>query len=233
MPSPFLVAEHARAHGDKTDRVVIGPLLPSSGRSRAWIAWESEQLVEEYKKMLAGVYVPTPYQFYTGNASMPLEPVVRAGGFDPQFLRAEDIELALRLQKAGMSFDFASKAAAVHLADRSYAAWLRAAYQYGRNDVAFAHGETAHTLGRLSDLFRDRHPLLKAAVRLGLKNPPVCRVLGLMAGLIASGSPAVGVNRLGYWACSLAFSFEYWSGVSDQLGGRARALALIQSRPAS
>lgn len=233
MPSPFLVAEHARAHGDNKDRVVIGPLLPSSGRTRAWLAWEGEKLVEQYDKIVAGVYKPTPYQFYTGNASVLLEPVLRAGGFDPQFLRAEDIELALRLQKAGMRFDFASKAAAIHLADRSYDAWLRAAYQYGRNDVVFAQGDTAHSLGRLSDLFSDRHPLLRAAVRVGLKNPAVRPVIVSLARVIARGSPALGVNRLGHWACSLAFNIEYWLGVSDQLGSRARALALIQRRRAA
>lgn len=233
MPSPFLVAEHATAHGDNNDRVVIGPLLPSSGRTRAWIAWEGEKLMEEYSKMLAGVYKPTPYQFYTGNASAPLERVLRAGGFDPQFLRAEDIELALRLQKAGMRFHFAYKAAAIHSADRSYGAWLHAAYQYGRNDVTFAQGETSHTLGRLSGLFEDRHPLLKAAVRVELKNPAVRTVIGSLAGLIAAGAPALRVNRLGQWACSLAFNCEYWSGVSDQLGSPARALALLERRLAA
>ena len=233
MPPPTFVAEHARAHGEHTDRVVIGPLMPAPGRSRSWIAWEGEKLVEQYELMGAGRWKPTPYQFYTGNASVLLEAVKKAGGFDRRFLRAEDIELALRLQKAGLRFEFAQRAAATHLADRSYGAWLRAAYQYGRNDVAFADGDTTHSLKRLADVFQERHPLLRAAVRTGLRHPTSRPIVGSIAHLIARTAPGSGGGRLGHWACSIAFNFEYWSGVSDQLGNRASALALMERRRAA
>jgi GT2 family glycosyltransferase len=233
MPPPSFVAEHARAHGERKDRVVIGPLLPAACPTRTWIAWEGEKLVEQYGAMQAGWYKPTPYQFYTGNASVPLEPLLRAGGFNAHFLRAEDVELALRLERAGMQFAFAPRAAAIHNADRSYGAWLRAAFQYGRNDVAFANGETTHTFKRLSDNYTHRHPMLRFAVRVGLRYPALRPGIGAVSRVIAGGAPALGLGRIGHWACSLAFNIEYWRGVSDALGNRAAALALIKERTAA
>jgi GT2 family glycosyltransferase len=233
MPSPSFVAEHSSAHGEHADRVVIGPLLPAPGPTRTWVEWEGEKLVEQYELMQAGHYTPTPYQFYTGNASVLLEHVIRAGGFDSQLLRAEDIELALRLEKAGLIFEFAPNAAAIHAADRPYGAWLRAAYQYGRNDVALARRQTAHTLERLSQNIGDRHPVVQGAVRAELTYPALRPIVGMLFRLIASGAPALGVRRVGHWACSLAFNFEYWWGVSDELGNRAKALALIERRNAA
>lgn len=228
MPSPTFVAEHARAHAEHSDLAVIGPLLPGPGQGPTWVNWEAEKLVEQYESMEAGIFDPTPYQFYTGNASVLLEAVMQAGGFDSEFVRAEDVELALRLEKAGTQFRFVPEAAAIHLANRSYASWIRAAYEYGKNDVALTHGQTTHSLDRLVDNMSERHPAMKMAMRLGLRFPTIGPVVGTLSWLIASSAPSVRVERLGYLACSLAFNFEYWRGVSDALGDRTKALALIE-----
>ena len=66
-------------------------------------------------------------QFYTGNASVPRELVVKAGGFDTAFRRAEDIELSYRLDQLGATFVFDETAMAHHLAERSFESWLAAA----------------------------------------------------------------------------------------------------------
>lgn len=228
MPDPYFVAEHAYAHAEHMDRVVIGPLLPPPTRARAWVEWEGEKLVEQYEYMRRGWFEPTPYQFYTGNASVSLDAVRRVGGFDRRYLRAEDVELALRLQRAGMQFHFAPRAGALHVADRSYSAWLRAAYQYGHNDVALTAGQTSHSLKRVSQNITRRHPALQAAVRLGLKYPGLRPIVGAAARIVASSAPSVGPRRIAHWACSIAFNFEYWQGVSDALGDRSTALALFE-----
>jgi len=224
MPAPSFVGEHALAHGGRKDRVVIGPLLAAPGRARPWVAWEARKLVEQYGKMEAGVYEPTPYQFYTGNASVSLEAVRGVGGFDPQYLRAEDIELALRLQRSGMHFCFAPSASAIHLADRSYASWLRAAYQYGHNDVAFATGATGHSLDRLTENTEERHPAMRAAIRFGLRHGRARAWIVAAAGVVAAAVP----GQIGQWACSTAFNLEYWRGVSEAMGDETRALALVE-----
>jgi hypothetical protein len=169
--------------------------------------------------MEAGVYAPSPYQFFTGNASVRLDALRRAGGFDASFRRGEDIELALRLEADGMHFVFAPGAAALHEADRPYASWLRAAYEYGRNDVLLTHKATAHTKQRLTDTFEERHPLMQAALRTGLRNRRASEFVRASSGLVARSAAARLIGPVGRGACSIAFNFEYWRGVGDELGG--------------
>src|SRR5205085_9755560 len=90
VPCPALVAEHVRAHGGAPDRVVMGPMLaPTDARLRPWVRWAALTLAEQYQAMLAGRWAPTPWQFYTGNASVRAERLRRAGGFDLRYRRAE------------------------------------------------------------------------------------------------------------------------------------------------
>src|SRR6266542_585600 len=92
-PSARLLEEHRRSHGSETHLAIIGPLgsLPSYGQP--WVAWEQAKLEAQYAAMLRGDWEPSFRQFWTGNASIRKEHVVAAGGFDPDFLRAEDVEL--------------------------------------------------------------------------------------------------------------------------------------------
>lgn len=230
IPAPYLVAEHARAHDHTEDRVVIGPLLSSTERARSWVEWESAKLAEQYELMIAGIFKPTPYQFYTGNASVLLCRLLEVGGFDAQFTRGEDVELALRLENAGSSFHFEPRAGSVHMADRPYASWRRAAYQYGRNDVVFTRRDNAHSFQRMSDLFFLRHPVLRSAVRWTLAYRAMRSAVSSGAGLLARAAPAVGANTIAQLACSVAFNVEYWDGVSHEIGGRSVALALTKRK---
>ena len=221
LPEPSFVAEHAAAHEGREDRVVIGPLMPSPQRHLPWVDWEGRKLVEQYRLIEAGVYKPSPYQFFTGNASVRLDALRRVGGFDPAFRRAEDVELALRLQASRMDFVLAPRAGALHEADRPYASWLRAAYQYGRNDVRLADKGTAHSYKRLADTFEMRHPLMQSAIKTGLRNRRAAAALRTGAGMVARSAAARRIAALGRVACSVAFNFEYWRGVGDELGGES------------
>src|SRR5262245_31982511 len=106
VPAPNLVAEHARAHGGRDDRVVLGPLLEPPARLQPWVRWEARRLAEQYRAMEAGEWAPTPWQLYTGNASILAEHVRSAGGFDAAYRRAEDVELGFRLERLGCTFVF-------------------------------------------------------------------------------------------------------------------------------
>src|SRR6185503_7804632 len=86
---------HLAAHARVSDAVVTGPMLPpdANWRRPAWIRWEEEMLLAQYRAMRDGVYPCTPRQFFTGNASVPRARLIAAGGFDARFVRAEDVEL--------------------------------------------------------------------------------------------------------------------------------------------
>ena len=101
VPEPELLEEHARSHQQAArDVVVLGPLLtPDCFEMAPWVRWEQEMLMKQYKAMLRGDWPATARQFYTGNASLRRSHILAAGGFDENFRRAEDVELAYRLQR--------------------------------------------------------------------------------------------------------------------------------------
>jgi glycosyltransferase involved in cell wall biosynthesis len=169
VPEPQLLGEHARSHREASrDVVVLGPLLTPEGfQMLPWIRWEQEMLMKQYKAMLRGDWAATARQFYTGNASLRRSHILAAGGFDEGFRRAEDVELAYRLANKGLDFVFNMQAAGMHFAQRSFRAWLDAAYTYGRNDVIFARDRNQKwLLSAIRQEFRDRHFLIRTLVRM-------------------------------------------------------------------
>jgi glycosyltransferase involved in cell wall biosynthesis len=213
VPIPQLVTEHAAAHGDRKDRVVIGTML-GDGRERApWLRWESDRLSEQYAAMDRGVFKATPWQFYTGNASVRREHVVSAGGFDVRFRRAEDIELGFRLERLGLEFVFHSRAAGLHLLRRSWASWLDAAQQYGRNDVTFGKIDE-----RVVEETIYRHPHTLRLIRLGVHHKRLRAVIAPLARAAASISYGFGATNAAMAVCGAIFNLQYWLGVEEKLG---------------
>lgn len=223
VPVPRLVAEHARSHGTSDHRVVIGTMLEPPARLLPWVRWEARMLAAQYRAMEIGLFPPTPWQVYTGNVSVPTERLHQAGGFDPTWKRAEDIELGFRLRDLGCEFVFNSAAAGLHYASRSYSSWLDAAHQYGRNDILFGKAEE-----RVAGEFRHRHPLTRALVRWGVRHRTAAgRLIAFAEPLIrAAGRPELWpvASRL----CSGVFNLAYWLGVCDQVGSAGEALGLAE-----
>jgi glycosyltransferase involved in cell wall biosynthesis len=234
LPVPTLIEEHVRTHADATDLVVIGPMSPPLGWPRpAWIKWDEETLKQQYRDMLAGEWACTPRQFYTANASVDRARLVRSGGFDGNFKRAEDVELAFRLQENGARFTFNPRAEIVHFASRSFAAWRRTAHQYGRYDVIMQRDKGTEMLNNAYAEFHLRHRLNRLVIRLCLGRPIASRsaVAALSAMVLAADS--VGAARAARWALSGIFSVRYWQGVSDEIGSSALVLRSInEHRPA-
>jgi GT2 family glycosyltransferase len=222
VPAPQLVAEHVRAHAERSNRVVMGPLLePEDEQLLPWVRWEARSLAAQYEAMTEGRWQPTPWQFYTGNASVGLAWLRAAGGFDPAYKRAEDVHLAFRLEKLGCEFVFNPRAAGAHFASRPYSSWLDAAYQYGRNDICFGKGEE-----RAATEFRSRHPLTRALVRWALRHRKPVRRLPALTVVAIRAAEHLGLESLGHQLCSAVFNLQYWFGVSDLLGSAEGALAL-------
>ena len=71
-----------------------------AGREPAWIAWEHAMLEKQYTAWRTGEWQGCgPHHFYSGNASLRREHLIAVGGFDEQFPRQEDVELAVRLER--------------------------------------------------------------------------------------------------------------------------------------
>jgi GT2 family glycosyltransferase len=230
-PDPALVAEHLRQHAAEPGGVVIGPLLPpSDARLLPWIQWEEEMLLKQYRAMREGRWQPSPRQFYTGNASVARAAVLEAGGFNPAFTRAEDVELAHRLRDRGLRFTFAPQARGWHYAHRSFASWLRIPEAYGRNDVIMGRDQgRAQILRQLGTEFHYRRVWLRTLIRLCVGRPRLTALLArLFATLawLASRLPGRWGYRLAGACYSVIFNLRYYHSASEQLG-RGRFWALV------
>ncbi|MBV9175284.1 MAG: glycosyltransferase [Chloroflexi bacterium] len=213
------VATHT-AHGPLA--VVIGPMsAPTDWQRSAWVRWEEEKLEWQYEAMRAGVWRATERQFYTANSSLSRDLFARAGGFDSTFKRAEDVELGYRLRNVGAQFVFTPEADVLHYASRTFAAWCRTPYQYGRYDVIMTRDRGHEALSRALQEFQARHPLNRALSRLTVGRPTLLKPTLWILRAAVLGGDLVHSARLTSSALSAIFNLLYWQGVCDELGGRS------------
>ena len=228
VPAADLIAAHLRHHADLDDDVVvIGPMrTPDDCVLSPWVRWEQRTLYRQYDALLRGEWEATPRQFYTANASVSRRHLEEAGGFNPSFRRAEDVELAYRLADAGVSFAFAPDAVVLHYAERSFESWRTNASAYGRNDVRFGrdHGQP-WLLAAVFREFHSRNPLVRALVRVSLEHPRVAQPLASALAVTARAMSRTGPDRVSDAALSALYNLEYYRGMAAELGDSAELLA--------
>ena len=220
VPEPHLLGEHARSHHEAgRDVVVVGPLLTPEGfEMTPWIRWEQEMLMKGYRALLRGDWPASARQFYTGNASLRRSHILAAGGFDEGLRRAEDVELAYRLANKGLDFVFNIQAAGMHFAERSFRAWLDAAYAYGRNDVIFARDRNQKwLLSAVHREFRDRHFLIRSLVRMCRGRSRLTRIANSTLKLAADAAALSRTRDIERFAYSGLFNLQYYDGLFDEL----------------
>ena len=224
VASPTLVEEHLRTHGDSVNMVVIGPMLNSPDVDYTpWVAWEQAMLYKQYSAMDAGTYKPTFRQFYTGNASVPRDLLVRTGGFDLSLRRAEDVELAYRLSLLGVTFVFNDAATGHHRAERSFESWLAAADAYGHNDVTFSRDhEQRWLLPAMAAEFKQRSIFTQRLVGACLTRPRLAstaskllRTVGVSTGRLSN------VVKVSGFALSGLYGLTYYRAAAEEYGDTA------------
>ena len=220
----LLAAHHAAQLASDGGVVVTGPMLtPPDHEMSPWVRWEQDRLERQYDDLAAGAYEPTGRLFYTGNASVPRRFVVEAGGFDPQFRRAEDLELGIRMLERGAPFRFVPDARGYHYAERSFAAWERIPYDYGVNEIAFAR--RWNELAPMNRRHWHRSPIVARLVAGSAAFVP--GVAALMGMILRPFGQRPG--RAGQLALSMLYKIRFTVGLRDGLGGR-RALWRLLTR---
>jgi len=220
VPVPQLLGEHARSHQEAgKDVVVLGPLLTPEGfEMTPWVRWEQEMLMKQYRAMLRGDWSATARQFYTGNASLRRSHIVAAGGFDEAFRRAEDVELAYRLADNGLDFVFNVQAVGMHFAERSFRAWIDAAYTYGRNDVIFTRDRNQKwLLPKVRREFEERHILIRLLVQACSGRSRLTRIAIPMLKLTADAATLLRAGDIERQVYSALFNLQYYSGLLNEL----------------
>lgn len=218
-PTESLVSEHLKSHERERDVVVIGPLASLPEYAQPWVAWEQAKVEAQYRAMQRGDWAPTFRQFWTGNASVAKRHVLAAGGFDPSFLRAEDVELGVRLMNLGIGFRFNAAARGLHHAERSLDSWEGMHSSYGRAEVEiFAKLGQAEMLDMLAWNWSKLHPAVKWIVGGCIENPrrheAVRKVLHGQLEL----ARRVPMPLLADKACSLLANLLYWQASARALG---------------
>jgi glycosyltransferase involved in cell wall biosynthesis len=229
-PTPPLVAEHLRFHAAEPNVVVIGPLSSLPHYEQPWVAWEQAKVEQQYRAMERGDWAPTFRQFWTGNASLARSHILGAGGFDPSYLRAEDVELGVRLKARGLGFRFNPAARGLHFAERSLASWERMHESYGKAEV-----EIFGKLGpdQLLETLSGNWNRLNPATRLLVKSCLGSRTRHSAARLLLRSHLQLALRlkrpMFAQQACSVLANLLYWEASAEALGP-VRAATVLSSR---
>jgi len=224
VPTPNLIREHLKVHQENgEDIIALGPMLsPPVAQLSPWSHWEQEMLMKQYSAMDDGKWEPSARQFYTGNSSLSRQHLIDSGGFDISFRRAEDVELAYRLELKGLRFIYNPEAIGYHYSIRSFESWSKTPYVYGKNDVTFHH-QKGHDwiLPTIYKEYQKRHRITRTVVRSCMDRPVLTKWLIRLLKFIALTSYQSFFKAASVAACSGIFNLRYYQGVSDGLGGRA------------
>jgi glycosyltransferase involved in cell wall biosynthesis len=218
-PTPDLVSEHLRSHDAEGDVVVIGPLASLEHYAQPWVAWEQAKVEAQYTAMLRGDWECSFRQFWTGNASVAKHHVEAVGGFDPSFLRAEDVELGRRLHERGLRFRFNPVARGLHHAERSLDAWKRMHKSYGALEVQIFGGLGEQELVEvLAGNFSRIHSLSRFLVSRGVEHPRRHAAMVAVLSAWLRVSERANLDLLADQVCGALANLIYWKASAEALG---------------
>lgn len=190
--------------------VSCGPFLePSDWKATPWNKWEAVNAKREADNLLGGVWPVTWRQFHTGNNCFSTALFREVGGFDEEFKRAEDDELALRLSRLGCTFSFQPAAIVWHYPERTREAWLRIPRSY----AVYNHRlDRLHPEARFMEMHRrelkTRHLALRTVRRVFGRRPLTAPAVEALVD-IAQVLFEAGLVRLSMAALSAAYDLSY------------------------
>jgi len=221
------VEQHLRAHQRHGRAVVLGRIRadPALASMPLFERWHSALLDRKAESIRNGTLPVRGNLLFTGNASLRRDDYLAAGGFDISLGHSEDVELGLRLEKAGVAFVFSEEAFTLHGSDHtSLEKWRSRARRYGGFDhrIAEKHPELRHASPwRFAlDLKAPMRPFVAAAVLMP-KSAAACAGLAVRAADLAD---RVGLGRPALAATTLAYAVEYFCGVRGAAGSAAEAI---------
>jgi glycosyltransferase involved in cell wall biosynthesis len=204
--TPACLAEHLRAQQAHGQLVAIGQLEMAVPENASWYTRAfAEGWRRHYDTLNQGIEPITWEDCYSGNMSAPCKLLRSCGGFDTTLARGFDVELALRLERAGCTLKYLPAAAGYQDERKGFRELSRDIEEAGAADFRlFASGQGVRP-GAL-DSFHRGHPLkvLLRRALLALRVPP---------GLLAPIGRLLPSSRQRYVLHSLIQNYCYWRGV--------------------
>ncbi|MDH4168290.1 MAG: glycosyltransferase [Acidimicrobiia bacterium] len=215
------ITAHLRFHeATGSSAVLLGPQL-ESGPDGEVLDW----MVRRIDRLTVAEAVTSPFDFWSGNASLPRDVLRAAGGFDDTFVGwgEEDVELGFRLRDAGVPVRFDPAAAVRHHRTRRPRTEIREQRERGRNLVRLCarHPEALHRSFHAARPVRFLH-------RHGIRRPLVYGCIASVAGLLLAVD-RVGTARHRRRLLALGRSASRLAGVLEAGGSVALERAVAES----
>ncbi len=229
-PAPQFIERHLASHPPGARVCVLGPVPVTVDRSSSLAArYVQAKFAAHLEEMARPGHSFVPRDFYSGNASLATEVLREVGAFDETFTPYgnEDVELSLRLSKAGVTFRYDPEALARQQYDKNLTGLARDTLDKGRTTVLLAR----------------RHPDAFAALRLAVpwdgSRPWLASRAALLCltwrrPVVAAGvfAAAALLERLALWRRPLFYravlDYAFWAGVGAELGESTDDGALAQ-----
>jgi GT2 family glycosyltransferase len=225
---PDLLARHVARHKGTQHRVVLGRIRPDPQLAAMPLfeRWYAHQLDKMVQRMREGTLHPRGGHLFTGNVSLRREDYVAVGGFDPTLRRSEDLELGLRLEKAGVQVVFAEEAYTLHGSDHTdLGTWLRRAFLYGIYDSRIHHKHPDVIHADPWRFFFRLNPLARPLLLLAAAAPRASRPLSALAWEAVTAADRLGFERIAFAGSSVVYQMEYYRGVREEAGS-LRSMAM-------
>jgi glycosyltransferase involved in cell wall biosynthesis len=221
--APDFLERHLAAHRGGGPVVVLGRIRsdPALDAVPLFERWHARLLDRKAERIRSEELPLRGSLLFTGNVSMRREDYLAVGGFDVTLGQSEDIELGMRLEKRGVSFQFCEAASSLHNGgQRTVAEWRERARRYGACDLRISRKHADLRDASPWRLLFDLHPVTCAAIRIALLFPAVGRLLAATLIALASLLDHAGLERAAIAAVSVAYSLEYFRGVREAAASR-------------
>lgn len=225
MCSPNLAHEHYRSHLEHPQTVVVGTMSkPYDSKGPVWVRWEEYLLQKQYNEIINGKYKFSARQFYTGNCSLKREWIIEAGMFDETFKRYEDVELAYRLDRLNLAFEFNPAAIGYHYPKRSFKSWVNMHYLYGRYAVKIDRDRgLLRMIGITREEFQTRNKITQILSIALLNHKTSQKILAYSFVRAAQLTSLLNQQRISNQLLSCVANVIHWQGFNDELTLNTRA----------
>lgn len=216
---PEFVERHRSHHPPGSRRCVLGavPVALDEGSTHA-ARYVKAKFDLHLSRLSDPAHLALPRSFYTGNASLRTEVLREAGGFDESFgiYGNEDVELSLRLRKAGVELGYDPEALARQTYGKDLGGLQRDTLEKGRTTVLLArsHPEFFGDL-RLAHPDDASRPWLAVRALLLWLTRRLPRITAVVFALFLL------LERAGLWRLPLFYrpvlDYAFWAGVDAAL----------------